>query len=200
MIGSADDEAGVGHSSQNRRKSFHQSFQAFVCAPVADRKKPLVGISAQGKIGRAGTGCERTVRSEEDILSGIFLAEGAAISGEQNGNGIGVQEHAGGQVASEAIDAFLLNSCVTEVDMFQNVMQSYVGEVPHGAHQCRSAQSSKGVDWMIGRGEGRVDEVEPDDVGLRFMHSSCDLKRGEDGIGIPAAETRNPQVQFVDRR
>src|ERR1700677_683666 len=130
----------------------------------------------------------RSVRAEADILGAVRFLKDVLVTLKQYRNGVGAQEHPSRKGAGKAINTRKGNVGMMQVAEIHQVVQCDMRPETGGAHKFGNAESRKCSDWV--RAKCRIDEVEPNDVGLNFAHG-CENPQGiAYGTHAPAAANR----------
>src|SRR5579862_4184268 len=99
-----------------------------------------------------------------------------------------LEQQPGSDVAAEAKNLLLPDSCSVKLHVLDDVMQGDVGAITESARERRRPQSGKrGHRMLLGR-EGGKYQVEPDHVGLQLSDCSKQAQRGQKTVELPAAD------------
>ena len=151
------------------------------------------GLPRLEKSGCSGRGGEGAVRAQQDIASAVLGEQRVVVAGQQDGDGIGAEQGARGQLGSNAEKLAVTQSGGSKIHVLQDVMQGDVGVIAGGADKSRRGQPRECGDGHVWRGKGGKDKIEPDHVGIE----AADGVQQTEGIGqapeFPAADDVEPR-------
>ena len=157
MVPSCDNQLHVGQFLRDFSKRLNHEFQALVRSPLAERKNPMVGVTATGKFWKLRPSGENSVRPEINILSPIFFVQNLSIAWHQNRNRIRQQKHSGGYRSCRPIHVFETHTRVLQFNRIHQVVQGHMGIIAaqtgqYGRHQPRKSNhgiASKSAEQQI---------------------------------------------------
>jgi hypothetical protein len=124
----------------------------------------VIRIAAPRKIRALRVLGEDAMSPEVNIAASVLLLQHLAVIGNQNGQGIRLEEQFGRHGARELIQAGEPNARVVQIDAVHQVMQSHVSIKAAEPGQKRKSQTAKSGQRIAS--ERRKDQIEPDHIGF----------------------------------
>ena len=146
------------------------------------------GLSALGEIRRAGAGCERSVGTQQDVLSGILFNQSTLIPGSKTDTEFALSK-ALVAISRPGGISFLAHSGAGEIDVFDDVVQSDVGVIAetHESEPACTVRQRPPPDAPECAKAGK-DEVEPHHVRLQFADGIQQPHWSGQAVEFPAAD------------
>ena len=130
------------------------------------------------------------MRAQVHIVAAVLIIQDLAVPGHKHGNGIREQEHSRGDRARNAIQPFMTNADILQLNRIHQMMQRYVRVAAAQSREQRSHEAGKSHQWLASKGAEK--KVEPHDVRLQLMQG---LEEAVDAAWIierPTAQDRKP--------
>jgi hypothetical protein len=119
------------------------------------------------------------------VVAAVFVVENLAISGHENGYGIGQEEHPGGHGARQAVGSGIAHARVLQVYRIHQMVKRYVGVATAETGKQRSEKAGKGDERVMA--EGAEEQIEPDNIGFLFANRVEDAGQAGEVVKSPAA-------------
>ena len=135
---------------------------------------------------------EGSMGSEQHILRAVLGDQCAAIAGQQDGNGVCLEQRASGKLGADAQDAVAVHAGGGEIDVFEDVVEGDVGVESGGTRQGGGRESGEGGERLVGCGETGEDQVVPDHVGLELADGVQQAHRRREAPNFQQRMTLKP--------
>ena len=155
---------------------------------MADGEDALVRIAALGEVRRRGHGGEGAMRAEQHVLRGVFGHQRLTVAGQQDRNGVRLEQGARGELCTNAEEALSPDTGGGEVNVLKDVVERDVGVVSGGAGDGGRGETSEGGERPVRRGEAGEDEIEPDDIRFDFANGVQQAQRVLNAAELPATD------------
>jgi hypothetical protein len=200
MIAARDDQRHIRKLGANQGKSFEHELETLVSSPLAEREDAM-GIATTREIRILRTARQNAVSPHVHVVAAVFVGEDLAIAGHQYRHGVGEQQHARGEGASQAIGTDETNADVFEIDGIHEMVQGDVGVAAAQTSEQRNRQAGKSTQRMVA--ESAEEQIEPRNIGLEFAQDAEQPQCARRVIRRPAAhdgETGKFALRAVGRR
>jgi hypothetical protein len=164
VVCSCDDQLRLRELWGNTHERINDRFQALVRPPFSKSQNPMVRVSALRKIRIFGTSGKNAVTPHVHRSTTIFFADQTAISGEQNGDGIGKQQQLCRNKSRCAVRGFEANARVFQVHGFHQLMKRDVRVDARHAGDGGNGDTDERRQWLAA--EAGKSKIEPNYVGL----------------------------------
>jgi hypothetical protein len=174
VISAGDHEFSIRKLRSDQAEGFNHELESFVRSPFSKRKNAMNRIAAAREIRELRPPRENAMRPNVHIVSPIFVIQDLSISRHQDGDRVRHQKHASCDCACEAIEPFVANSNILQVDRIDQVMQRHMCITATEARQQRSHEPGECHNRFAA--EGTKEQIEPDHIWLQPMQRSDDAK------------------------
>src|SRR6267378_7569429 len=127
MIAAGDDQLYVGHAVGDHLKSIADRVQSFIGSPLAEGQNPVAGVASPGKIRTFRILREDAMGPEMHVAASVLLPQYLAVSGNQNGKRIGLEEQFCRHSSGKLIKTRKSHARIVQIDAVHQMMQGYVG-------------------------------------------------------------------------
>jgi hypothetical protein len=126
MISAGNDESRIGQPRRDQIKCLDHEFETFVSSPFTKRQDAMDRRSPSREVGKLRTPRENAVRPQMNIVSPILIIQDLSIAGHKHRYRIRQEQHSRSDSASVAIQPFMSNSHIFQLDCIHQMVQSYV--------------------------------------------------------------------------
>lgn len=162
MIATCYYEFHVRHLQGQQIERLNHQFQTLVRPPFSESQNALDRSSTAREVRQFRAASQQSVRAKMDIVPPVFIVQDLAISGHEDRDGVGEQQHPRRHRARESIEALVTDASILEFDSIHEVVQSHVGISSSQAREQRrheSAESHKRVS-----AKSAEQQIEPNDI------------------------------------
>src|SRR5262249_58038405 len=135
-------------------KTFDQHFTALVSSPFSETENAVLRNASPGEIRVLRAGGKNSVGAKVNVLAAIFINQRAAISRQQDRDGVGHENQARGHIAGHFESGLIAYSHIVQINVVHQVMNRYVGVLAGHASNGGQGQGGKNPKKHLSSGPG----------------------------------------------
>ena len=165
MISPSDHQLGGGKLLPHLAEGVNHRLQALVGSPLAKGQNAAIGIISAGKVGGFRTMGEDSMRPPVHVSGPVFLLQQLAVSGQQDRNRVGQQQHPRCNRAGAPVHAAKMHVRIAQVDRIHQVMEGDMRIVAAQTSEQGRRKTGKSGQGVVAKGAEQ--QVEPNHIRLQ---------------------------------